>query len=179
MVPEQPLQVTEHGLVAASDGWFVMNAAEARWRERPGRGSYCDFEGDSDFAQVGINLQTLAPGEPMAMYHWEADQEDFLVLAGEGVLVIEGQERPLRRWDFVHCPAGTEHVIVAAGSGAPGRAVHRRPRRVDRAELGCLHGGRRGPAARRRRRPGDHRRADCIRPLPGATVHGLPARFAA
>jgi uncharacterized cupin superfamily protein len=53
----------------------------------------------------------------MAMYHWEADQEDFLVLAGEGVLVIEGQERPLRRWDFVHCPAGTEHVIVAAGSG--------------------------------------------------------------
>jgi uncharacterized cupin superfamily protein len=116
MVPEQPLEATEHGLVAGSDGWFVMNAAEARWRERGGRGFYCDFEGDSDFAQVGINIQTLAPGEPMAMYHWEADQEDFLVLAGEGVLVIEGQERPLRRWDFVHCPAGTEHVIVAAGS---------------------------------------------------------------
>jgi len=117
MVPEQPLQATEHGLVAGSEGWFVMNAAEARWRERPGRGFYCDFEGDSDFTQVGINLQALAPGEPMAMYHWEADQENFLVLAGEGVLVIEGQERPLRRWDFVHCPAGTEHVIVAAGSG--------------------------------------------------------------
>jgi len=117
MVPEQPLEATEHGLVAGSDGWFVLNAAEARWRERPGRGAYCDLEGDSDFSQVGINIQTLAPGEPMAMYHWEADQEDFLVLAGEGVLVIEGQERPLRRWDFVHCPAGTEHVIVAAGSG--------------------------------------------------------------
>jgi uncharacterized cupin superfamily protein len=53
----------------------------------------------------------------MAMYHCEADQEDFLVLAGEGLLVIEGGERPLRQWDFVHCPAGTEHVIVAAGSG--------------------------------------------------------------
>jgi hypothetical protein len=78
MVPEQPLEATEHGLVAGSDGWFVLNAAEARWRERPGRGLYCDFEGDSDFAQVGINIQTLAPGEPMAMYHWEADQEDFL-----------------------------------------------------------------------------------------------------
>jgi len=178
MVPEQPLQATEHGLVAGSEGWFVMNAAEARWRERPGRGFYCDFEGDSDFTQVGINLQALAPGEPMAMYHWEADQENFLVLAGEGVLVIEGQERPLRRWDFVHCPAGTEHVIVAAGSG-PGRAVYRRPGRVDRAELGCLHGGRRGPAARRRPRPGDHRRAGRIRPLPGAAVHELPAGFAA
>ncbi|MFL6050766.1 MAG: cupin domain-containing protein [Gaiellales bacterium] len=117
MVPEQPLEASEHGLIAGSEGWFVLNAAEARWRERPGRGCYCDFEGDSDFAQIGINVQTLAPGEPMAMYHWEADQEDFLVLAGEGVLVIEGQERPLRRWDFVHCPAGTEHVIVAAGSG--------------------------------------------------------------
>jgi uncharacterized cupin superfamily protein len=51
----------------------------------------------------------------MAMYHWEADQEDFLVLAGEALLVVEGQERPLRRWDLVHCPAGTRHVIVGAG----------------------------------------------------------------
>jgi uncharacterized cupin superfamily protein len=51
----------------------------------------------------------------MAMYHWEADQEDFLVLAGEAVLIVEGEERPLRQWDFVHCPAGTKHVIVGAG----------------------------------------------------------------
>jgi uncharacterized cupin superfamily protein len=53
----------------------------------------------------------------MAMYHWEADQEDFLVLAGEALLVVEGQERPLRRWDFVHCPPETKHVIVGAGDG--------------------------------------------------------------
>ncbi len=52
---------------------------------------------------------------PMSMYHWEADQEDFLVLAGEALLVIEGEERPLRRWDFVHCPAGANHVLVGAG----------------------------------------------------------------
>ena len=52
---------------------------------------------------------------PMAMYHWEADQEDFLVLAGQAVLLVEGEERPLRQWDFVHCPAGTKHVIVGAG----------------------------------------------------------------
>ena len=51
----------------------------------------------------------------MAMYHWEADQEDFLVLAGEALLVIEGEERPLRRWDFVHCPPGTNHTIIGAG----------------------------------------------------------------
>jgi uncharacterized cupin superfamily protein len=67
----------------------------------------------------------------MAMYHWEADQEDFLVLLGEGLLIVEGQERPLRQWDFVHCPAGTNHVIVGAGDtpclmlavGARGRST--------------------------------------------------------
>ncbi len=64
---------------------------------------------------MGINLSVLRPGEFMAMYHWEADQEDFLVLAGEALLIVEGEERPLRQWDFVHCPAGTKHVIVGAG----------------------------------------------------------------
>ncbi len=53
----------------------------------------------------------------MSMYHWEADQEDFLVLAGEALLIVEGEERSLKQWDFVHCPAGTKHVIVGAGSG--------------------------------------------------------------
>src|SRR5262249_11889892 len=46
----------------------------------------------------------------------EADQEDFLVLAGEALLIIEGEERTLRQWDFVHCPPGTSHTIVGAGT---------------------------------------------------------------
>jgi uncharacterized cupin superfamily protein len=115
MVPESPLEPTEHGLVPKGKGWFVLNAREAPWIERKGRGVYCEFEGDEDFSQLGINLQVLAPGEPMAMYHWEADQEDFLVLAGEALLIVEGEERPLRQWDLAHCPAGTNHVIVGAG----------------------------------------------------------------
>ena len=73
------------------------------------------FEGDTQFPQVGIGIVVLGPGEPMAMYHWETDQEDFLVLSGEALLIVEGEERPLRQWDFVHCPAGTKHVIVGAG----------------------------------------------------------------
>ncbi len=115
MVPESPLKPTEHGLVPESDGWFVVNAREAPWRPAEGRGAICPFEGEPEFSQVGINLSVLEPGAPMAMYHWEADQEDFLVLAGEALLIIEGEERPLRQWDFVHCPAGTNHVIVGAG----------------------------------------------------------------
>jgi uncharacterized cupin superfamily protein len=115
MDAEAALEPTEQGLVAKGDGWFVLNARDARWRSSEGRGAYCTFEGEPEFSQLGIHLVTLAPGEPMAMYHWEADQEDFLVLSGEALLIIEGEERPLRQWDFVHCPAGTKHVIVGAG----------------------------------------------------------------
>jgi len=114
MVPEAPLEQTEHGLVATGEGWFVVNARAARWRHREGRASL-KFEGETDFTQIGIVLVVLWPGEPMAMYHWEADQEDFLVLSGKALLIIEGEERPLQQWDFVHCPAGTNHVIVGAG----------------------------------------------------------------
>jgi uncharacterized cupin superfamily protein len=117
MVSEAPLEQTEHGLVPKGDGWFVLNAREARWRERRGRGFRCVFEGEPDFPQLGIGLYVLGPGEPIGMYHWEADQEDFLVLDGEALLIVEGEERPLRRWDLVHCPAGTQHIIVGAGNG--------------------------------------------------------------
>jgi len=113
MVPEAPLDRTESGLVPARDGWFVVNAREARWRHAERRGSVCSF--DTEFPQLGINLFVLGPGEAMGMYHWEADQEDFLVLSGEALLIVEGNERPLRAWDFVHCPPGTKHIIVGAG----------------------------------------------------------------
>jgi len=118
MVHESPLEPTEHGLVPKGKGWFVLNAHEAPWIDRHGRGVYCEFEGfegEADFSQLGINLTVLGPGEPMAMYHRENDQEDFLLLAGEALLIVEGEERPLRQWDFVHCPAGANHVIVGAG----------------------------------------------------------------
>ncbi|HZR93284.1 MAG TPA: cupin domain-containing protein [Gaiellaceae bacterium] len=117
MVPEAPLERTDDGVVPAGDGWFVLNGRDARWRWAEGRSAYCDFEGDAEFEQVGIGICVLAPGETMAMYHWEADQEDFLVVQGEAVLVVEGEERALAQWDLVHCPPGTKHVIVGAGSG--------------------------------------------------------------
>lgn len=115
---EAQLESTEHGLAPAGRGWFVVSARDAIWIERPGRGAYCEFEGledRADFSKLGVNLQMLGPGEPMAMYHYENDQEDFLVVAGQALLIAEGRERPLARWDFVHCPAGTSHVIIGAG----------------------------------------------------------------
>jgi uncharacterized cupin superfamily protein len=119
MVPESRLEPAEQGLVPKGDGWFVLNARDARWLHAPGRSAICEFEGfldgEQDFLQFGINLTVLEPGVSMGMYHWEADQEDFLVLAGEALLIVEGEERPLRQWDFFHCPAATKHIIVGAG----------------------------------------------------------------
>ena len=119
VVAESSLRETEHRLVATGPGWFVVNPRDTPWIERKGRGAYSEFEdfegANESFGQLGINITVVGPGEPMAMYHYENDQEDFLVVAGEAVLIIEGEERPLRTWDFVHCPPGTNHVIVGGG----------------------------------------------------------------
>ncbi|HEY2209181.1 MAG TPA: cupin domain-containing protein [Gaiellaceae bacterium] len=96
--------------------WFVRNLREMKWWDRGPRGFVAELVGDDD-AQVGANLFVLAPGQPMSMYHWEADQEDFLVLSGEALLIVEDGERPLLQWDFFHCPKGVPHTIVGAGSG--------------------------------------------------------------
>jgi uncharacterized cupin superfamily protein len=117
MSPEARFEATEHGLVPSSEGWFVLNARDGRWYDRGPRGAVLSFDGEPEFPQVGVNLFVLGPGQPMSMYHWEADQEDFLVLSGEAVLIVDGEERPLRRWDFVHTPAGVPHTIVGAGEG--------------------------------------------------------------
>ena len=117
MPEETRLVEHEGGLVPDGEGWFVVNASHAPWWQSDDRGATCYFEGEHDFPQVGIRLKALWPGEPNGMYHSEEAQEDFLVLAGECLLLIEGEERPLRAWDFVHCPAGTEHIFIGAGDG--------------------------------------------------------------
>jgi len=114
-VGEAPLHSTKHGLVADVDGWFVVNAREARWRDYGPLGKGCDFEGRRPFRQLGINVNVLAPGEPLGLYHRENHQEGFLVLAGRCLLIAEGEEWELRAWDYFHCPGGTAHVLIGAG----------------------------------------------------------------
>ena len=105
-------------MVEQQPSWFVVNAREARWFDRGPRGAVGTFEREGEhFPQVGIHIFVLGPGQPMSMYHWEADQEDFLVVSGEALLIVEGEERPLRQWDFVHTPPGVPHTIVGAGDG--------------------------------------------------------------
>jgi uncharacterized cupin superfamily protein len=118
VVPEAPLERTETGVVPTGGGWFVVNVADARWYDSTPLGFYCPFEGqDARFADLGVNIGVLRPGEAGGMYHGEEMQEGFLVLAGECVLIVEGEERRLRAWDFFHCPPWTEHGFVGTGDG--------------------------------------------------------------
>jgi uncharacterized cupin superfamily protein len=115
-VPEAPLADSGSGLAPAGDGWFVVNVRDAEWWTSKTFGSGSGFETqDFPFPRFGINISVLEPGKPNCLYHSESQQEAFLVLSGECKLLVEGEERPLRQWDFVHCPAGTEHVFVGAG----------------------------------------------------------------
>jgi len=115
---EAPLTETESGLVPAGEGWFVVNVRDAEWWTSKTFGSGTVFETkDFPFRQLGINIAVMQPGEPNCLYHSESLQEDFLVLSGECRLLVEGEERLLRAWDFVHCPPGAAHVFVGAGDG--------------------------------------------------------------
>jgi uncharacterized cupin superfamily protein len=117
-VPEAPLADSGSGLAPAGDGWFVVNVRDTAWITSATFGSGCVFENrEFPFRQLGINISVMEPGEPNCLYHSESQQEAFLVLSGECRLLVEGEERLLRAWDFFHCAAGTEHVAVGAGDG--------------------------------------------------------------
>ena len=147
MTEEAPLQETPAGLEPAGEGWFVVNVRDTAWLTNNAFGSGCLFESrqGAPFPELGINIGVLQPGQPACLYHEEGAQEDFLVLAGECVLLVNGEERPLKAWDFVHSPAGTEHVIVGAGEGlsivlAVGARHEPERLRYPRSELAARYG---------------------------------------
>jgi uncharacterized cupin superfamily protein len=129
VVDEARLERLVSGLAPVTPGWFVVNTADAAWVNNESFGGVCIFESD-DFVlrgrpdlteyvkpHAGFTIRVVPPGQPAALYHAEAVQEDFLVVMGECVLIIEDQERHLRAWDFVHCPPMTAHTFVAKEAG--------------------------------------------------------------
>jgi uncharacterized cupin superfamily protein len=126
---EARLEDVGSGLAPVTPGWFVVNASEAAWGRHEAFGGRCVFESTPRvlserpgvepqfFTETGFTLAVLEPGKPSGMYHAESTQEDFLVLSGTCLLLIEDEERELRAWDFVHLPPGTRHAFVGAGDG--------------------------------------------------------------
>jgi len=145
-VPEARLESSDGGLVAAGEGWFVVNVRDAAWVTDPVLGDACVIEGDpAPFEELGFTIAVVQPGQSGGRYHREDNQEDFLVLQGECLLLVEGEERPLKTWDFVHCPGGTEHAFVGAGDGPcvifmSGSRFHPHSAVYPRSELALRHG---------------------------------------
>ncbi|HUJ55918.1 MAG TPA: cupin domain-containing protein [Gaiellaceae bacterium] len=116
---EARIEETPYGRNPAEEGWFVLNLADAlAVRNEAKGGAVYPLEPEGEpYTDLGVNVRVLWPGEPNGHYHSENVREAFLVLSGECVLLIEEEERPLRQWDFVHCPAGARHIFVGAGGG--------------------------------------------------------------
>jgi uncharacterized cupin superfamily protein len=124
---EAPLVDTGSGLAPQGDGWFVVNVADAPWLRNDSFGARTSFEvggrlgrelpslEQHPFPDLGISVYVLPPGRPSTMYHGESAQEGFLVLQGECLLIVEGQERRLGAWDFFHCAPHTRHAFVGIG----------------------------------------------------------------
>src|SRR5437870_4477660 len=117
MTDEAKIEESEHGAHAATAGWFVVNLADARWMRSEEGGEWTELEPPEGFEHYGIGVHVVQPGQPNGKYHSENVQEDFLVLTGECILVVEGEERRLKAWDFFHCAPGTHHILVGAGDG--------------------------------------------------------------
>jgi uncharacterized cupin superfamily protein len=126
---EARLEKVGNGLAPVTDGWFVVNAREAPWLENDAFGFRCRFETDGRiaglregtepqmFGEIGYTLAVVQPGKPSGLYHAEGQQEDFFVVSGECLAIVEEEERRLGQFDFLHCPAGTNHILV--GLDAP------------------------------------------------------------
>ena len=158
-------------LVPASE---VVSERRARWIEQPGRGHNLpltgvdEHESETYFPMLGMAIRVIDPGEPSSTYHWETEQEDFLVLSGEAILIVEGQERWLKQWDFVHCPPETRPLWGAATPLRPPLPAHgssrrtarggstartKRPRATTRAHLRTLRTAHSPTRGSRRRTP--------------------------
>jgi quercetin dioxygenase-like cupin family protein len=128
VVEEARLEAVASGLAPVSPGWFVVNTRDAAWVNNDYFGGVCIFESDEFVLRgrpdldeyvkpaAGFTIRVFLPGAA-GHYHRESVQEDFLVLQGECILVIEGEERRLGPWDFVHCPPGVAHTFVGTGHG--------------------------------------------------------------
>ncbi|MEE8335769.1 MAG: cupin domain-containing protein [Candidatus Neomarinimicrobiota bacterium] len=97
-------------------GWTILHASQADWFRNDKFGTVCNFEGDNPFPQIGVNIHVINPGQPSSLYHREQAQENFFVLSGKCLVIIEEKEFELEAGHFVHCPAGTTHVFVGAGN---------------------------------------------------------------
>jgi quercetin dioxygenase-like cupin family protein len=117
MASKARLEQTETGLIPVDDGWFIANVGDLAWETLPGGGAWCGFGSPNAPSRLlGVGVHVLYPGDTPGYYHAESNQEGFLVLSGECIAIVEGEEHRLRAWDYLHCPPGTAHITVGVGA---------------------------------------------------------------
>jgi uncharacterized cupin superfamily protein len=115
---EAKLKDTPAGKQPDGEGWFVLNVGDAAWSRGRDHGVWSELESEAArFDGFGVGVHVLEPGQANGRYHSESVQEGFLVLSGECIALVENEERPMRQWDYLHCPPGTSHILVGAGDG--------------------------------------------------------------
>ena len=97
--------------------WFIVSFDEAPGMVSERFGRAVRFEGEEKFPDFGINVRVLQPGQPNCLYHRENQAEAFLILSGECIAIVEDEEHPMRKGDFLYAPPWTTHVFVGAGEG--------------------------------------------------------------
>lgn len=107
----------EFGKSTKGEGWSILNLAECVWLDSPQFGCFARLEGTEPFKDLGLNVHVLNEKQPACMYHSENKQEGFLVLFGECRVIVNDEERALKTWDYLHCPAGVEHLLVGGDNG--------------------------------------------------------------
>jgi uncharacterized cupin superfamily protein len=113
---EAKLIETDTGRVPEGEGWFILNLRDAAWETMERAGTWLAIQAEGVPNQIGVGAHVLPPGESTGFYHREGNQEGFLVLEGECLVVVEGEERVLRQWDYFHCPPETAHIMIGGGA---------------------------------------------------------------
>jgi uncharacterized cupin superfamily protein len=131
----------------------ILNVADVALSPHPMAKPTAGFE--ARFAQIaaplgatklGCNLTVVPPGKKAWPHHvHHANDEMFVVLAGEGTLRFGAERHPVRAGDVIVCPAGNAeraHQLINTGSAelrylSPSR---RQPRLLRRRNLSAPKG---------------------------------------
>ena len=146
-IPEAAIEETPAGRCARR-GWFVLSLIGARGFATDGHGAFCPFERPARARRLRPRRARAAARRAVGALPPRGRAGGLLVLAGECIAVVEEQERTLRAWDYLHCPAGTAHAMLGAG-GAGARSYGRR---ASARRTSTTRSARRPPATASRRR---------------------------
>ena len=85
---------------------------------------------DTLLSHQGLVIERIISTAKIEAQEYVQEQDEWVVLLqGEALLEVAGQERPLKAGDYLFLPARTPHTVRRASDGAMWLAVHLHPRK--------------------------------------------------